>query len=722
MTTHPQVIRQLGIILKERGYQVEVADTPVGKSDYERREKLWEVTGVNAILKELGLKRNDLEERLVMQNIMIDEALVSFPISSDIFDSQVINIPKFKTHGFMLFTGCVKNLYGVLPEYSKKRLHRELEEKSKFSKLLLELYRMVDCRLHVMDAVVGIQGEGPGAKGEPRHIGLIIVSEDGVALDMVAEKIMNIDSNSIPTNLYAQKIGIGHADLSSIDIVGDNIEDFIITDYKLPVINRHTDRLTNKLFHLSRYAVEVMQDKCRKCGLCIQNCPSNAMEMIDDKISIISEKCKSCLVCHEICPFGAIEFTRYSFLDELSKKEEKAKKEMQNQKKWILIFGNPDSQNMFRKIKARGYHIILIYDKKPRTDFTLCDKVLEDIDFSKIQGSKLAGIVNIHSERGVIRCAQACEYFNLPGYSVRQAEILSNKKLLKSFLLENNINTPKFSAFHNYQELMENLKRFIPPYVLKPVDNSNTRGVFLFNNEKISEDIFNQALSYSESKEVLLEEFVDGDEYDVTCIVYDYGIVYLFVNKRIRFEKGQYFGKAIGFQTVELPDNKMQELMHLCRKSIKALNIKSAVVSFQVIDGEKGFTVIEMAGRLMGGGIFEFIYFVTGIDMDSILLDLALDNQIRDIFHKRKPRSAAYLFADSIIGRPKNISMRLEGFEEARKVSGVFLLNIKENLLTCQDTGEQYKELSGGVLCINSCAETALESAFNSLSKLKWVE
>jgi uncharacterized protein (DUF362 family)/biotin carboxylase/ferredoxin-like protein FixX len=726
LTTHPQIIRQLGVLLKEMGLRVAIADTPVGKSDSQRRERLWELTGVNEVLQELGVERNDLEKHIAMHYAEIENSAVSLPISLDVFEHQIINVPKLKTHGFMLLTGCVKNIYGVLPEYSKKRLHRELEEKHKFSQLLLELYRMADCRFNVLDAVIGIQGEGPGAKGEPCRIGLIIAGEDGVAVDSVAARIMNTHPLSVPTNYYAQKLGTGQTDLTQIEIVGENIEDYIVPDYKLPIIDRHTDRLTQKLFHLSRYSVDVVQELCRLCGVCIKNCPGGAMSIENDRVAIHDGKCKACLVCHEICPHGAIKFTQYSFLKELSNRRSLPKKSTgtpgaaEDQSKWILLVGNPDSQHMFRKIKSRGYKIALLHDKNPRTDFSLCDVVTRETDLRMWDAYKIEGVVNCQSERNVVRCAEICEHLGLPGLGVNLARTLANKKLLKRVFAENNINTASYGIFSSYRELSAELHKFRPPYVLKPVDNSNTRGVFLLQDGELSDKIFEQALTCSESREVVLEEFVPGEEDDVTCVVYDNEIVFLFANKRIRHEQGRRFGTAIGFQTVAHSGEKMYALEQLCRKCIKALEVKNGVVSFQVIDGVQGWSVVEMAGRLMGGGIYEFIYAAAGVDMYSVLLDLATNRQLKGISQRRGCRPTAYLFAGSILEAPREQGLKLAGVHQARKVPGVFMLNVDLKSTTDRVSGKQHRELTGGVLCFGENDESAMESAYTSLHKLTW--
>lgn len=715
LTTHPEVMKQVGIYVMRTGKQVIVGDTPVGKSDPERRKRLWEATGTNAVISNSGFSRSDLDQNISIHRLKIRAKEIIIPISSDIFTYRVVNLPKMKSHGYMLLTGAVKNLYGVLPEYTKKRLHRELENKEQFSELLMRLYQIVGCRLHIMDGIVAIEGEGPGVKGVPRKMHVLLASQDGVAVDTLAACLMNIDPLQVPTNYMALQMGFGYKDLSDLELVGDPVEPLIARDFHLPIIDSHTDRVSEKLFALSTYSVNVNRDECRLCGSCIENCPGDAMHMVDSVIQIDPQRCKSCLVCHEVCPYGAVVFKQNSFLRNIKVRTQR----IQSDKKWVLVVGNPDSQYLFRRVKQEGYRIALVHDKPPRTDLSLCDFVTTHRDIRMWDNYSLAGVINCNSENGVVFCAEVCRAKGLSCYSVEAANKLTNKEKLKAVLCANNIPVAPYAAVSNFQEAQNAVNGFGVPSVIKPVDSSDSRGVYRIDHLSLEKDIFDSSKSYSHCGRVLVEEFLDGEEVDVVCIVYDYEIVFMFDFLRLRSESGPDFGCAQGFRTVTRSQSEAEQLNFVCKKVVKSLSFEKGILSLQAILTKSGWSVVEAAGRLMGGGVYEFVYFVTGVDLYRTLLHLATGKFQNELIEKRDPRPAAYLFLKGNICEPSASCHTLTGIAEARKCPGVFMLKadwLSDSVVNAERRGG----LFGGVLCTGKTNDEALKNARFALNKISW--
>lgn len=53
-------------------------------------------------------------------------------------------------------------------------------------------------------------------------------------------------------------------------------------------------------------SVNVINEKCKGCGICAKKCPFDAIKM-DNKLAVIGDACTICGVCVDVCPFAAIE-------------------------------------------------------------------------------------------------------------------------------------------------------------------------------------------------------------------------------------------------------------------------------------------------------------------------------------------------------------------------------------------------------------------------------
>lgn len=319
-TSHPEIIRTLANLCNEAGTKVVVGDSPVGDADRTRLNYIWEQTGIAAALHGIRYERSFIDRNMTPFHSNIKEREYSFYVSQEVLSMDlIINVPKFKTHSLMTFTGAVKNLYGLLPGNSKKKLHSELPEHEDFASLLVDIYQRIRPGLNIMDAVIGIEGNGPGTQGVKKKIGLIMASNDAIALDSVCAKLMNLEPQYIHTNRIGALKGFGEMNIGSIEMLGEPIEKFIMKDFILPVTFRYRPDITHRIFSLSRTYMKIEQGKCKACGLCSLNCPAMSIIMKDGFAQIDQETCISCMTCHEICPEGAVYPERSSFYKQLRK-------------------------------------------------------------------------------------------------------------------------------------------------------------------------------------------------------------------------------------------------------------------------------------------------------------------------------------------------------------------------------------------------------------------
>lgn len=68
-----------------------------------------------------------------------------------------------------------------------------------------------------------------------------------------------------------------------------------------------TDKKTDKKTGSWRNVKPKVNDKCKGCGICTQNCPEGAITIKQGKAVIDYDFCKGCMICMKVCPFKAIE-------------------------------------------------------------------------------------------------------------------------------------------------------------------------------------------------------------------------------------------------------------------------------------------------------------------------------------------------------------------------------------------------------------------------------
>ncbi len=224
----------------------------------------------------------------------------------------------------MRMTGVVKNKFGVIPGLTKPGYHAKLNDTIHFADMLLDLAQYVLPRLTIMDAVVGMEGNGPNS-GTPKKVGLLIASNNQLVLDIVAGETMGLSRGNNPVLLAAERRGLDPIYIKDIEIIGESLSWIKIPDYKLPAnifegagmgpLPLVQNRL-KFLFKDAFSAKPVINKKaCIACRACYEACPVKAISIHEQvKAAVIDEKkCIHCYCCHEMCPENAMDLLKYLF-------------------------------------------------------------------------------------------------------------------------------------------------------------------------------------------------------------------------------------------------------------------------------------------------------------------------------------------------------------------------------------------------------------------------
>jgi uncharacterized protein (DUF362 family)/Pyruvate/2-oxoacid:ferredoxin oxidoreductase delta subunit len=283
-------------------------------------------TGYGEVVAELGVEVGRMDEIAVLHYPQA-KLMKSIEISKAFFDLDcIINLPKLKTHGFTYMSGAVKNLFGTIPGLRKTAMHMRFPQPEVFSEWLLDLngallngFEKPKKIFHIMDAVIGMEGEGPGPSGTPKPIGAVIIGADPVAVDYVAASVVGLDCTKIPyIGLGFKRDFIAVSSPEEIHITGQKVEDVRVKDFKptRSSITSHVLRgwlVSPAMKNLFVQKPWPGEEKCTLCYKCMAACPAGAISKAAENKKIPTydyEKCIRCFCCIEFCPEAAISLKR----------------------------------------------------------------------------------------------------------------------------------------------------------------------------------------------------------------------------------------------------------------------------------------------------------------------------------------------------------------------------------------------------------------------------
>jgi len=306
ITTHPEVVRAVVKILKEIHCKIFIGDSPSAwGNQVENVEEVYVRTGVKRIAQEEGIEIVKFDKRRWRG----DFPLTTWLDSCD----YLVSIAKFKTHDLTILTGAIKNLFGLVPDIHKMKLHLKYFDVKDFSRILVDIYEETKPALTIIDGVMAMQGDGPATSGKLRDIGLLFAGVDCVALDSILALIMGLKPYDILTNKEAAQRGLGIADINSIQILGEKLENIIGGPFKLPTTSIKK-KIPRPIIHIAkrliRFFPKVNHHNCTQCGACIQACPTKVMSMKNNRIVINYSRCIFCFCCQEVCPSTAINIEK----------------------------------------------------------------------------------------------------------------------------------------------------------------------------------------------------------------------------------------------------------------------------------------------------------------------------------------------------------------------------------------------------------------------------
>ena len=315
-TTHPVLLCALCDLLRERGVgEIIVGDSPGGLYNSAHLTKVYNATGMHECEAHGAVLNTDYTE----SEAKFPEAKICTSFSYTTYLDRadvIINFCKLKSHGMMAMSAAAKNIFGVIPGVTKPEYHYRFPSYEDFADMLLDLNEYFHPTLSIVDAVVGMEGNGPTA-GTPRKMGALLASRSPHTLDMIAAKLIGYDPFEIPTLEAARRRGLVPESIDDITLFGE-LEPLLVPDFE-----RVTERRSLGFWGSSKNPFKsllgkvvskvlatrpaLVADMCVGCGVCRNICPAKAIVIKDGKAIIDRKKCIRCFCCQEFCPKSAMK-------------------------------------------------------------------------------------------------------------------------------------------------------------------------------------------------------------------------------------------------------------------------------------------------------------------------------------------------------------------------------------------------------------------------------
>lgn len=303
-------------------------------------------------------------------------------------------------------------------------------------------------------------------------------------------------------------------------------------------------------------------------------------------------------------------------------------------------------------------------------DFSRTDDVIAYVENLKMKGVNINGVLTMGSDVPHL-VAKIANYFGWVGPSEETGRIATNKYEMKLRFTDCGVPVPYYAVVHDIEEVKSFWSKWrCDKLVIKPTDRAGSRGVRMISDDSQIKAAFSYARKFSINNQIIIEEYVNGDQISTESLLYDDLCVTPGFADR-EYKDMEAFHPNImenGGWVPSNADTKTQnDVLKLVEKAARALGITKGVAKGDVvICPHRGPMMIEMAARLSGGDFSEsLVPLGSGINYVQTAIEIAMGH--KPDFEKLKPKqnmavANRYFFPppgklDEIIGVEKCIHM-----------------------------------------------------------------
>lgn len=317
-------------------------------------------------------------------------------------------------------------------------------------------------------------------------------------------------------------------------------------------------------------------------------------------------------------------------------------------KKSILIFGAGELQlSIVKRANRMGLFTVGVdpcEDAYSRSEYCAFEVVGGQdyegtLDIAKKYN--VSAIVTAATDKPLVMMARIAQKLKLPFYSVETAEWSTDKFQMKQRFSEGGVPCAQGRLISS----IEKAEDLVYPVIVKPRDNSGSRGVKFCRNKQELENSIAEAFQVSQLGTVLVEEFIGGREFSIESLHYNgkTEVIQFTEKKTTEFPYNVELGHK---QPANLTDEERQQIRDIISKIATCMHFENCSSHTELKINDRGIFVIETSPRLGGDYITSTLTpLSTGINLEDQLLHIALGEKVDTITGKVDKASAVCFFS-----------------------------------------------------------------------------
>lgn len=392
--------------------------------------------------------------------------------------------------------------------------------------------------------------------------------------------------------------------------------------------------------------------------------------------------------------------------------------------KKIMILGASILQlPAIEKAKSMGLEVIAVDMNPAAVGFQvegITKEVISTIDAPAILEAArrhgIDGIMTLASDMPMQSVALVSHALGLVGISEDTALKATNKAFMRDALREYGVPVPMYFRVKGKEAFIEAVGRIRAAgyrCIVKPADNSGSRGVDLLKDDSDLEAAYAYTAQYSRGGELVVEEYMEGPEVSVETLALDGDVHVIQITDKLT-TGAPYFVEMGHSQPSQLSEETKARIRAVAVAANKAIGIQNGPSHTEIKVTKDGPKIVELGARLGGDCITtHLVPLSTGVDMVECCIRIALGEKPDLTAKWDKGSSIRYLKTGT--GRIKAI----EGIEDARALEGVRQVSIVHGVGETAGTIKSSVDRVGFVIAQAETAAQAVEIAEAGSSKIR---